>query len=69
MPRNIDQPEGKPLGVGQEREPQVDGDSPFLFLLQPVGVGAGEGAHQGALAVIDVSRCTDDDMFHGVSPI
>ena len=46
------------------REPQVDGDAAGLFLFEAVGIGAGEVAHERALAVIDVSRRTYDDGSH-----
>jgi hypothetical protein len=47
------------------REAQVDRDPPLLLLLEPVGIGAGEGAHQRALAVVDVARGPDDQGAHG----
>ena len=34
---------------------ELDGDAAALFLLQAVRVGAGEGAHEGGLAVVDVA--------------
>ena len=46
-------------------EAQVDGDPPLLLLLQAVGVGAGEGPHQRALAVVDVPGGADDQGAHG----
>jgi hypothetical protein len=48
---------GGPVG-----EPEVDGDAAGLLLLQPIRVGAGEGEHQRALAVIDVTGGADDDV-------
>ena len=45
-------------------EAEVDGDPPLLFLLQPVGIGAGEGEDERALAVIYVAGGTDDERAH-----
>ena len=42
-------------------KPEVDGDPALLLLLQPVGVGAGERAHERALAVVDVAGGADDE--------
>ena len=44
------------LAAGQvhPREAQFDGDAPALLLAQAVAVDAGEGAHQGGLAVINM---------------
>ena len=47
-------------------EAQVDGDAPLLLFLQPVGVGAGERAHEGALAVVDVAGGADDERPQGL---
>ena len=41
-------------------EAEVDGDAAGLLLLQPVGVDAGQRAHQAGLAVVDVARGADD---------
>ena len=45
------------LAAGQIHpgEAELDGDAPTLFLAQTVAVDAGEGAHQGGLAVINMS--------------
>ena len=42
-------------------EAQVDRDAAGLLLREPVGVGAGERAHERALAVVDVARRPDDE--------
>jgi hypothetical protein len=42
------------------REPQVDRHAAALFLRQPIGVDAGEAAHEARLAVVDVA-CGGDD--------
>jgi len=39
---------------------ELDGDSAFLLLLEPVRIDAGQGAHQAGLAVVDVTGCADD---------
>ncbi len=41
-------------------EAELDGDAAGLLLLQPVGVDAGERAHERGLAVVDVARGPDD---------
>ncbi len=40
--------------------PELDGHAAATLLRQPVRVGAGEGAHEGRLAVVDVTRGRDD---------
>jgi len=42
-------------------EAEVDRHPSALFLLEPVGVDAGEGFDQCALAVVDVTRGADDE--------
>src|SRR5208337_3035271 len=42
----------------------VDGDAAPLFLLQAVGIGAGESANQRALAVVNVACRANDDGLH-----
>ena len=39
----------------QPREAERDGDAARLLLRQPVGVGAGQGAHQRGLAVVHMA--------------
>ena len=45
----------------QVGEAEVDRDAALLLLLEPVGVGAGERAHERALAVVDVAGGPDDE--------
>ena len=45
---------------GSGRKAEVNGQSPFFLLGQPVGVGAGQGAYEGALTVVDVAGGGDD---------
>ena len=48
------------------REPEIDRDAARLLLLEPIGIGPRQGAHERALAVIDVSgRAYDDGSCHG----
>src|SRR5262249_19879797 len=50
------------------REPEVDGDPPLLLLGEAVGVDAGQRAHEGRLAVIDVAGRADEALSsHGAS--
>ena len=57
------------VGQGRVREAEVDRDPPLLLLLEAVGVGAGERAHERALAVVDVAGGTDDEgAQRGFSP-
>src|ERR1043166_7682182 len=42
----------------------VDGDAAPLFFFQAVGIGAGQGAYQGALPVVNMPGRTDNDGFH-----
>lgn len=41
--------------ASQQPKPQLDGESPPLFLRQTVGVHAGEGADQRRFSVVDVT--------------
>ena len=60
---------GSPAGPGQIEvgKADIDGDAAPLLLFQPVGIGAGERAHQGALAVVNVAGGADDDGLHANS--
>ena len=60
VPRDVDEREDRPapLGVG---EAEVDRDPARLLLGETVGVGPGQRLHEGALAVVDVSRGADED--------
>ena len=48
---------------GEPGEAEVDGEAALLLLTEAVGVDVGEGAHEGALAVVDVTSGTND--VHG----
>ena len=45
---------------------EIDRDPAALFLFETVGVDAGKGLHQRGLAVIDVPRCSGDDVLHAM---
>src|SRR5262249_56401898 len=64
VPRHVDEPEHQAVGRWQVGEAEIDRDPPLLLLLEPVGVDAGERAHQRGLAVIDMARRADD---HGTT--
>ena len=54
-----------PTQERERREAEIDRDAPSLLLGQPVGIDAGERAHERGLAVIDVARGAED---HGPPP-
>ena len=66
VPRDVDEGEDRPAppGVG---EAEVDRDPPRLLLGEPVGVGPRQRPHEGALAVVDVSRGADESSRHAGS--
>jgi hypothetical protein len=53
-----------PGGKVQRRETQVERDAALLLLLEPVGVCPGEGLDEGGLAVVDVTCCAENGIFH-----
>ena len=50
-------------GQGEPGEAEVDGKAALLLLAETVRVDVGEGAHESALAVVDVTSGTND--VHG----
>src|SRR2546421_10346906 len=50
----------------ERRESQVDRDAPPLLLLPTVGIDAGEGFHQGRLAVVDETGGPDYEAAEGI---
>ncbi|MDA1118323.1 MAG: hypothetical protein O2979_10050 [Proteobacteria bacterium] len=58
--RNVDERDRIAALERQVGETQIDGHAAALFLRQAVGVLAGECAHQGSLAVVDVAGGGDD---------
>ena len=49
-----------PSGQIQVGEPEIDGDAPLFFFLQPIGVLAGERLDEACLPVVDVPGGADD---------
>ena len=47
----------------ERSESQIDGDATPLLFRQAIGVNAGKCTDERGLAVIDVTRCSDDDGF------
>ena len=64
MPRHIDDAEAMAAGEVEVGKPQFDGDAALLFLLEPVGLDAGERPDQAGFAVIDMSGGAEDDFTH-----
>ena len=64
---HVDERCDRPAAEVEVREAEIDGDPALLLFLQAVGVGAGEGADQRALPMVDVARGADDEGAHGVS--
>jgi hypothetical protein len=62
--RHVDEAQRHALGRVQVGIAELDRDAAALLLGQPVGVDAGQRAHQRGLAVVDVA-CGSDD--HGAS--
>ena len=63
VPRHVDDPGERPRREGEAGEPELDRDPPLLLLLQPVGIGAGQRAHEGTLPVVDVPGRPEDHGF------
>ena len=61
MSRHVDECSGTPIAQSQLREAERDGDAAFLLFGQSVEVHARERAHEGGLAVVDVSGSSDDE--------
>ena len=61
VPGDVDDAHRASTGEVEARETQVDGHSARFLLLPAVRVGAGQGPHEGGLAVVDVAGGTDDD--------
>ena len=57
---HVDDAQHLPIGQWQVGVAQLDGDAALLLLFEPVGVGAGQRAHQGGFAVVDVPGGADD---------
>ena len=59
VPRDVDQRQPPPVRKLERRVAEVDRDAALLLLRQPVGVLAGERAHEPRLAVVDVPGGAD----------
>nr|WP_240787078.1 hypothetical protein [Ramlibacter rhizophilus] len=60
MAGHVDESDQRSPGRRTVGETQVDRDPAGLFLRQPVGVDAGQGAHQQRLAMVDMAGSGDD---------
>ena len=49
------------MGEFQVRKSEINGDAAAFFFFEAIGVGAGQGADERALAVVDVTGGADDD--------
>ena len=62
--RHIDDTQAPAAGQIQGGKPQFDGDAAKLFLLEPVGVGAGKGFDEAGFAVVNMAGGAENDRFH-----
>ncbi len=60
VPGHVHDAEVHAAGRDERREAEVDGDAALLLFGQPVGVHAGQAAHERGLAVVDVAGGADD---------
>ena len=67
VPRNIDEADAQWAIVSrrcvERSKSQIDGDAPALLLRQAIGVNTGQRADERGFAVVDVTRCSDDERF------
>jgi hypothetical protein len=63
-PGHVDQAHLQAVAERPRREAQLDGDPAPLLFGQPIGVDAGQRAHERRLAVIDMARRTEDEAPH-----
>ncbi len=63
MPGHVDESQRAGIGIAE-----VDGHAAPLLLRQPVGIDAGERAHQRGLAVVDMARGADDQACFPFRP-
>ena len=64
MARNIDDSNMDSGVIGQVGKSQLNGNSPFLLLLQPVRIRPCKGLYETCLAVIHMTGGADDDVLH-----
>lgn len=51
------------------RESQVDRNAPRFFFRQAIGIRPGQGADERALAVVDMTRCRENEMSHAAEAL
>ena len=61
--RHVDDAEAQARAELEGREPELDRDAARLLLGETVGVDAGQRAHQGGLAVVDVAGGAEDQLL------
>jgi hypothetical protein len=56
----------KPVTAGKIKigKPKLNGDSPFLLLLQPVGFNPRQGSNQAGFAMVNMTRGTKNNFAH-----
>ena len=62
---HVDDRQPPPRRQLERREAELDRDPARLLLGQPVGVDAGERAHERGLAVVDVAGGAEGQRVHG----
>ena len=62
--RHINDPQLLPIGELEVSKTKLDGDASLLFLLETVGINAGESLNQSGLPMIYMPSRTQDDLFH-----
>ena len=60
VPRHVDEAEHGAVRRRQIGEAEIDGNAARFLFLQPVGIDAGQRAHQRGLAVVDMAGGSDD---------
>jgi hypothetical protein len=66
VPGHVDHAEAAATGKLQLSVAELDGDAAFALLAQTVGVGAGEQGDECGLAVVDVTRSSEDQRVRVV---
>ncbi len=60
VPRHVDEAEHGAVRRRQIGKAEIDGNAARFFFLEPVGIDAGQRAHQRGLAVVDMAGGSDD---------
>ena len=68
MARNIDDSNMDSGVIGQVGKSQLNGNSPFLLLLQPVRIRPCKGLYETCLAVIHMTGCSHYHILHIITP-